>query len=298
MTTPNDKFKVIETAPLFEIGSTGSYGFDSLKIINILKSRNPLTGSTVITWNLNTPVPPVPPVPPVNPEITILRYNNNPLVSPFDGTSFLWSGVTWTLDNTLPEYSWTSNPTQVVQQEQQNASSLISVVIGTLVTLINQYAFNNCTNLTSITIPTTVITINEYAFNNCSVLTSIIIPNSVNWISNYAFADCISLTSINIPSSVDRINNSVFFRCTSLSSVIIPNTLTTISSNAFRFCSSLTSIIIPSSVISIVNGAFIDSGLTTVTINNNQIYDPNGNQIPSPASNVNFFGRTVQTILP
>jgi hypothetical protein len=43
------KFKIIETAPLFAIGSTGSYAFDSLKIIDILKSRNPLTGSTVIT---------------------------------------------------------------------------------------------------------------------------------------------------------------------------------------------------------------------------------------------------------
>ena len=59
MTTPNDKFKIIETAPEFAIGSTGSYSSTSLKILNIFKSRNPLTGSTIITSgilgsNLNT----------------------------------------------------------------------------------------------------------------------------------------------------------------------------------------------------------------------------------------------------
>ena len=99
----------------------------------------------------------------------------------------------------MPPYSWTASPTQVIQQEQQNASALISVAIGTSVTSISGYAFYECTNLTSITIPT-------------------------------------------------------------------------------------------------ANNAFENSGLTNVTIINNQ--QINGQLIPSPASNVSFFGSTVSTSTP
>jgi len=283
MTTPNDKFKIFDTAPFIEMST--SLSSESFKVI-ILGSRNSLT------------VPSVPSVPPVNPAITILQYDIDPLIFPFDGASFFWSGVTWTLDNTLPPFSWTASPTQLIQQEQENAPHLTSVTIGTLVTTISTAAFNGCTNLTSITIPATVNTIGNNAFNGCSGLTSINISNSVSWISPYAFNACSGLTSITIPSSVTSINDSVFVRCTNLTSVIIPNSVDTIHTNAFRFCSSLRSVIIPSSVTSIRNNAFIDSALENVTINNNQIRNVSNQLIPSPALNVNFFGRTVNTSLP
>jgi hypothetical protein len=56
----------------------------------------------------------------------------------------------------------------------------------------------------------------------------------------------------------------------------------------------LQTITIPSSVIQIEVNAFINTGLTTVIIANEQLMG-----IPSPASGVSFFGANdVQTILP
>jgi hypothetical protein len=69
------------------------------------------------------------------------------------------------------------------------------------------------------------------------------------------------------------------------------STLTSIGGNAFSDCPALTSIAIPTSVTSIGANAFLNSGLTTVTIANGQL------GIPSPAVGVSFFGVTVNTIL-
>ena len=58
-TAPNDKFKIIQTAPEFAYADTGSYSFDSFKNSFKSTSKKPLTGSTVLTSgiiNSNAPV--------------------------------------------------------------------------------------------------------------------------------------------------------------------------------------------------------------------------------------------------
>ena len=313
--TAIDKFKVDETSPFFPIGSmapTGSYGnFNSgLRNEYVLKFKNNETKSVIRTSgivgsNLNT-------VPPTTPPITILWYSND-LDPP--GSSFEWSGVTWTFDGTLPNYSYFATATQVIQPPP-NASTLISVAIGTSVTSIGlrafgdcsglisitipnsvtsigNYAFYGCTNLTSIIIPDSVTSIGNGAFQNCTSFTSITIPNLVTSISNTLFSTCTSLTSITIPNSVTSIGDDAFSNCTSLPSIIIPITVTSIGDYAFSECTSLSSITIPNSVTSIGENAFINSELAIVTISNNQLP-----LIPSPALGVDFYGRTVTTILP
>ena len=95
MSNANDKFKIEETAPIFSIAPTGSYGGinSGIKSAYRIKSKDPQTGNTIkssgiINSNLNT-------VPDNTPPITILKYSNN-----LAGENFRWSGVTWTLDNT------------------------------------------------------------------------------------------------------------------------------------------------------------------------------------------------------
>lgn len=41
MTTPNDKFKIIETSPEFAYSPTGSYSALSFKSAYVLKFKNP-----------------------------------------------------------------------------------------------------------------------------------------------------------------------------------------------------------------------------------------------------------------
>jgi hypothetical protein len=73
------------------------------------------------------------------------------------------------------------------------------------------------------------------------------------------------------------------------------STVTSIGSNAFSTCPSLTSIEIPDSVTSVGGNAFASSGLQTVTISSATAIAIG---ITSPTVGVNFFGVTVDTILP
>ena len=150
-----------------------------------------------------------------------------------------------------------------------------SVVIGSGVTTIGNYAFYGCNNelFTSIAIPEGVTSLGNSAFSGCSHLasvalpsslesigssafhsnafTSISIPSSVSTISSYAFKNCANLTSIVVP-NITTLNEETFYGCTSLASITLPSTLTSIKKNTFCNCSTLTSITIPEYVTEIV----------------------------------------------
>jgi hypothetical protein len=101
-----------------------------------------------------------------------------------------------------------------------------------------------------------------------------------------------ALTTVQIGNLITGIGNFAFSNCFMLSSVTFATTsiVTSIGSNSFADCTSLTSIAIPTSVTSIAGNAFLNSGLTTVTIANGQL------GITSPDTGVSFFGATVNTV--
>ena len=133
--------------------------------------------STMGGGRISTP-PTTPPTP------TILEYNTT------QGPSFEWNGITFTLDTSLPNYSYTAAinaiPGTVVQVT--GYTHLIGVTIGNSVTTIGSSAFYLCSNLTSVTFtPTSTLTsIAEQAFGYTG-LTSIAIPTSVTSILTNAF---------------------------------------------------------------------------------------------------------------
>ena len=246
--------------------------------------------------------------------LTILQYNQD------QGPSLTWSGITFVRDIALPNYSYSCEITSIPAGVDgtttvSSPTNLTAVTIGNLVTSIGDRAFRYCESLTSIVIPNSVTSIGVGAFGNCYDLTSIVIPNSVVSIGDYAFYDCYhlesvtlgnsvitigdgafeecdSLTSIVIPNSVTEIGEDAFYDCYHLESVTLGNSVTSIGVGAFAYCDSLTSIVIPASVTYIDEDAFSRSGLTTVYIADGQLGKP------SPATDVDFFGATVETVLP
>ena len=153
------------------------------------------------------------------PTLTILVYNTT------QGSSFAWSGVTFTRNTNLPNFSYSATITSIPASHVPSLANLIGVTIGNIVTSIGNYAFEGCTALTSVifTSTSTLVTIGVAAFYNCAALTSITIPSSVTTIGNSAFFGCTAFTSITIPSSVTSIGNFVFNDCTGLTTVYISN---------------------------------------------------------------------------
>jgi len=143
----------------------------------------------------------------------------------------------------------------------------------------------------------------DYTFTGNGVLTQAIVNSEIGTaqnifivgytsIGNSAFFGKTQIRSVTIGNSVTSISSFAFAGCTSLTSITIPNSVTTINGQVFNGCTSLTSITVPNSVTSIGSNAFINSGLTNVTIANGQL------GIVSPGTNVSFFGANVTTQLP
>ena len=184
------------------------------------------------------------------------------------------ANVTWVLDdNGTLTISGTGNMKDYNLMRDASAPwynvrvDIQTVVIGSGVTKIGNWAFSDCTNLTSVTIQNNVPRIGKYAFKSCTSLKSVTIPDSVTCIESYAFKSCTSLKSVTIPDSVKTMDFGVFSGCTSLTSVTIPNSITGINMNTFNNCTSLKSVTIPDGITGIYRGAFNNcTSLKSVTI--------------------------------
>lgn len=114
--------------------------------------------------------------------------------------------------------------------------------------LLNPFCFQNCTALKSINLPEGINTIPTYAFNGCSVLESVTIPSTVTTIGNYAFDGCAALSNIDAKATENW---------------------TTIGSWAFNGCSAFNGSFDLSGVKSIDTSAFLNCGITGVTLGEN-----------------------------
>ncbi len=134
------------------------------------------------------------------------------------GSSSNWGAlVEWTLEDGVLTISGMRDT------EDDDASwdedSIVTVVIKSGITYIEDYAFSCCENLTSVTIPNSVTSIGDGAFEDCSSLESVTIPSGVTTIGDWAFAYCSSLTSVTMRSGIKSIGEGAFYECSSLTSV-------------------------------------------------------------------------------
>jgi hypothetical protein len=181
-------------------------------------------------------------------------------------------------------------------------SGLTGITIPDTVQSIHVSAFQDCTDLASATLPDNgfITAIPSCLFYNCASLTSVTIPAGITSIGNYAFSET-GLASLEIPSAISTIEEGAFSYCPSLASITvdasnthftsvggvlytadqsmlvcypsgksgafsIPSGVTEIGPGAFEGCTGLTGVTIPDSVSDIDDNAFLECGLTSVTL--------------------------------
>ena len=95
--------------------------------------------------------------------------------------SVVTQDIVGTLDNSfMAEQGW-------YDEIAMAYDDVVSVDIGTNVTIIGNYTFFNDEYLTSVTIPNTVTSIGENAFGGCTNLPVVVIPDGVTSIGESAF---------------------------------------------------------------------------------------------------------------
>lgn len=172
------------------------------------------------------------------------------------------SGTDWVLDGNGK--LWVSSNKGVANWKSdengwnQNRSNVISLEIGSNVTLIVGSAFFRCNNLTSIIIPKNVRIIGDSAFADCESVTSITILENLTTIDSNAFGGCTKLKNVTLPDNMTSIGKYMFRDCSSLTDITLPESVTSIGEFAFAGCQNLRKITIPSAVMEIGGYAFLD----------------------------------------
>ncbi|MDE7106704.1 MAG: leucine-rich repeat protein, partial [Clostridiales bacterium] len=137
----------------------------------------------------------------------------------------------------------------------EDCENLASVILHDGVTAIGNRAFSGCKSLKNVTLPSGMGVIMQSTFEGCTALEHIDLPDTVTVLGMSAFEGCSSLKEIDI-SNVTSMEIDAFKNCTSLASVDIPVGVTKLNSSTFSGCTALETITIPATCKSIGYHAF------------------------------------------
>lgn len=177
----------------------------------------------------------------------------------------------------------------------ENCTNLIDIKMSNVKRILES-SFKNCTSLTRIDI-SNCDKISNNAFESCTNLINVIM--TVKYIGNSAFKDCSSLQNVVLNGDIEMIGESAFENCSKLHTFNIngtfqthdPNDITKkidteIKNNTFKNCYNLRNINGLDNVIKYGNSAFLNAGITTITLSSNNV----------TIGNETFKGSKIKTI--
>lgn len=192
-----------------------------------------------------------------------LKYDDNNNVMPIAATSQSYERIEnaavvyignqhlvattsgWKIDTSDDARGIITKPEQGIFQSNGNIGTLI---VGSNLSGIGDYAFYDCTALKSITLANGLDTIGNHAFDGCKTMTTINLPDEckIKTFGAYAFKDCQALASFTVPISVTSIGDGAFKGCWSLESInLSASSLANLGSYVFKDCTSLKNITFP-----------------------------------------------------
>jgi len=191
-----------------------------------------------------------------------------------DGTDVTWSYNSETKvltiggEGAIPDYNEYKDASgNVTLKYPWKNLAYTSVVFGSKVTGIGNYAFCYSKSLEKVTIPETIAVLGKGVFLNCTTLTDVTIKTTATAIKTNTFAGCTALKNVTIAEGPKTIESKAFYGCTALEAISVPSGVTTIGTEAFYSCIGLKSVVISDTVKSIGNYAFYCcEALTSLTL--------------------------------
>ncbi|MCC8122669.1 MAG: leucine-rich repeat domain-containing protein, partial [Oscillospiraceae bacterium] len=172
----------------------------------------------------------------------------------------------------LEEINFPSTLT-TIDSEAFRTSGIPSLTLPAGLTSLGTGAFRECDNLQTVTIEHVNTILMAGLFKDCTALNTVVLAEGITRIPASFFENCTSLEHVTLPNSLREIEYNAFSNCTALSQITLPDGLTSIMFGAFEHCTSLTEITIPASVERMDALAFADSGLVSVTLDNDMRQD-------------------------
>ena len=214
-----------------------------------------------------------------------------------DNATWAYENGTLTISGTgaMKDYAANTSPWNDIRDD------IKSIVVGSGITHIGDFAFYSCESLSSIAIPAGITSIGEGTFDSCKSLTSVTLDQNsqLTEIKRYAFSGS-NIASFAIPATLTELNDLAFNLCSNLSAFTvaegnckfsavdgvlfnktgneliaypnkkgtayqIPENVTTIHANAF-YSTDVVSVSIPATLTTIGDCAFTKSCLKSITI--------------------------------
>ena len=120
-----------------------------------------------------------------------------------------------------------------------SADEVISAILGSKITWVDDNAFNNCTNLSSVSFSSRINVIKGSAFYNCTSLKTLDIEGDDQekmLFYNNAFANCTGLETLIIGKTINLMYSGTFSNCTSLKNVTFKGkTISEVKSLAYKY---------------------------------------------------------------
>jgi len=156
--------------------------------------------------------------------------------------------------------------------------------------------FYSCLKLTTVEFNEGFKELGSLAFYNCKKLNNVELPSTLTTINSRAFKLCVALTEIVIPDSVTYIGYEVFMGDTALANVTYSNNCSLISPYVFAQCTALTEFYVPKGVVRIRPMAFAESGLLSITFEDERTLCNGITDEPRISSNA-FFGCSDELVM-
>lgn len=179
---------------------------------------------------------------------------------------------------------------QLIGDNAFTESGVEKVIIPETVTRVGAEAFSNCLSLkevqyltSSTRYSTSKTSYTDSVFLGCTALEKIVLNAEIECLPEDIFLGCTALTTIQLydpatkavsgnegeallPTSLETIEAGVFEDCESISVMILPSTLKTIGNGVFNGAKALTALELPEGLEEIGADAFLNTGLTAITV--------------------------------